>query len=77
MATPIKEATPVEEKKVDIVLDRPFITNGKTLSGKVSVPEAVAEDLLRRQAEAQAADRALMQKHEAHIKVDEISVGGA
>ena len=65
-----------KEKTVEIVLDRPFITNGKTFSGKVSVSPEVAEDLQRRQAEAQEADRRLMRKSEAHVKVDEISVGG-
>lgn len=92
--TPVVEAKeqPVETKvkMVDLVLDRPFMTNGKPLgwevvdgkavfTGKVSVPEDIAEDLTRRMQEAQASDQARMSNNGETIDAAPggISVGGA
>lgn len=81
-----------ETKKelVTLVLDRPFITNGKALgwevkdgkpvfTGKVEVEAAVAEDLQRRMKEAQASDQARMRNDGKTIDAAPggISVGGA
>lgn len=87
----VKDKAEVKEvKMVSLILDRPFITNGKALgwekvdgkmkfTGKVTVPENVAEDLQRRQSEAQASDNARMNNNGKSIDAAPggISVGGA
>lgn len=78
-----------EEKLVSLVLDRPFITNGKalgwevkdgkaTFTGKVEVTEAVAEDLRERMRVAQLSDQARLANNGKSIDAAPggISVGG-
>jgi hypothetical protein len=90
MAQPKQPETKEAPKLVSLVLDRPFITNGKALgweiidgkavfTGKVEVTEDVAEDLMRRQKEAQASDQARMANNGVSIDAAPggISVGGA
>jgi hypothetical protein len=78
-----------EEKLVTLILDRPFMTNGKPLgwetkdgkpvfTGKVEVDEATAADLQERMKVAQASDMARMANNGKQIDAAPggISVGG-
>lgn len=78
-----------EEKLVSLVLDRPFITNGKalgwevvngkaTFTGKVEVTPDVAADLQERMKLAQASDQARLANNGKSIDAAPggISVGG-
>jgi hypothetical protein len=86
----VKEVKETKEELVKLILDRPFITNGKALgwenidgkmvfTGKVEVPADVAEDLQERMAVAQESDRARMRNDGKTIDAAPggISVGGA
>lgn len=84
------DKTETKEKLVTVILDRPFMTNGKALgwevkdgkpvfTGKVEVPADVAEDLQERMRLAQASDQARMANNGRSIDAAPggISVGGA
>ena len=77
-------------KMVELVLDRPMITNGKALgweiidkkpvfTGNVTVPEDVAEDLKERMKVAQKSDQDRLNNNGQSIDAAPggISVGGA
>lgn len=72
MAETIKEAVAVEaaaEKEMTIVLNTEFTTNGaKYGPGKVTVPELVAEDLLRRQEEYDKVEKFRLQGGDFTVK---------
>jgi hypothetical protein len=78
-----------KEKLVTLILDRPMMTNGKalgwekvdgkiTFTGKVEVPEVIAEELQERMKLAQESDRARMANNGRSIDAAPggISVGG-
>lgn len=82
--------TKTEEKLVELVLDRPFVTNGKPLgwevidgkpkfTGNVKVTEADAKDLRDRMRLAQESDQARLRNDGKTIDAAPggISVGGA
>jgi hypothetical protein len=84
------ETKETKEKLVTIILDRPMMTNGKALgwevkdgkpvfTGKVTVPEVIAEELQERMRVAQASDQARMANNGRSIDAAPggISVGGA
>jgi hypothetical protein len=93
MSKDVKAESPKEEAKVkmiDLVLDRPMTTNGVALgwevidgkpefTGKVTVTEAIAEDLKARMALAQESDRARLRNDGQTIDAAPggIAVGGA
>ena len=62
-------------KEVEITLDRPFVTNGKVLQGKVRVPMEVADDLKRREHEYSQYEKGLLTRRTEDVAVKEIAVG--
>lgn len=62
-------------KEVEITVDRPFITNGKVLHGKVRVPMNVADDIKRREHEYQEYEKRLLRKDSETVHVKDIAVG--